>query len=83
MVYSEEARLYIGYWENDKKYGIGKEVFQIDEFYEGNYVNGKPHGFGIYHAKEILYEGDWSNGLKHGNGKWTNKNGDCYEGDWS
>jgi len=55
--------------------------------YEGDMVNGKPHGKGklIFYDKsgnEAVYEGDFIDGKLHGKGKYTDKWG-VYEGDFA
>jgi hypothetical protein len=50
--------------------------------YEGDVVNGKPHGRGkMKYSDGDVYEGDWKNGERHGKGtyKWTD--GRVYVGD--
>jgi len=55
--------------------------------YEGDVVNGNPHGKGKVtydfgsHGKTV-YEGDWVNGEYHGKGKLTYNNGTILEGDF-
>jgi len=51
--------------------------------YEGDLVNGKPHGKGkIISKSSDIYEGDFVNGKRHGKGKYTWVNGEVYEGDF-
>ncbi len=53
-------------------------------FYDGEWLNGKPNGFGkcVYESGGS-YEGDWVNGERHGNGKmsWP-KQHESYSGFW-
>ena len=48
------------------------------ETYEGEWLNGKLHGRGIWTCSRSgeRYEGDWVDGKKHGRGifTWRNKN---------
>ena len=56
--------------------------------YEGNWKNGKQHGFGkqsFAHNDEyerLSYEGFFENGVTSGNGTLKWKNGEKYEGNW-
>lgn len=39
------------------------------EVYEGEWVNDKAHGFGVYlHSDGSRYEGEWLNDKQHGTG---------------
>jgi hypothetical protein len=51
----------------------------------GNYVNGKPDGYGEYYwANGCQYKGFFKNGLRHGKGVWKKGPGksDSYDGEW-
>ncbi|MDE6417539.1 MAG: hypothetical protein K2K68_11030 [Duncaniella sp.] len=55
--------------------------------YVGEYVNGKPHGYGIMYflqSSDIrnFYEGNWVNGNQEGKGTMVLKDGTKYEGNW-
>ena len=51
--------------------------------YEGQHVNGKPHGWGrLTWSDDRTYEGPFRNGRPHGRGCLTLPNGDRYEGPW-
>ncbi|MBQ9637635.1 MAG: hypothetical protein IJV36_07085 [Prevotella sp.] len=70
--------------------GAAKREVVIDgNRYEGEIVDGKPHGKGtMYFAssdanKRRSYEGNWANGLMEGNGTMTWQNDSKYVGDWS
>jgi hypothetical protein len=47
--------------------------------YEGNFLNGKKHGFGKLSNKDYNYEGNWEFNEKSGFGKFTEKSGGCTE----
>ncbi len=52
----------------------GKGHAKGAEEYEGNFKNGYPHGFGVYHyADSSVYEGNFSEGLRDGSGVLTVK----------
>jgi hypothetical protein len=54
--------------------------------YEGEYLNSRKHGFGIYYRRKgdgDMYIGDYSNNLYHGKGFYKWNNGSKLFGDWS
>lgn len=56
---------------------LGKET------YEGDWVDDKMHGYGIYHYPNgDIYEGEFVNNKHHGYGKYYFTDGSRYEGDW-
>ena len=57
--------------------------FEPGDKYEGDFVNGKPHGKGVRTlATGNKYEGDFVDGKYHGKGVYTWPNGSKYEGDY-
>ena len=59
-----------------------KKVYKNGK-YEGEYLNGKREGKGIYkYNNGDKYEGEYKNDLKDGNGKYIYKNGDIYTGEY-
>ena len=68
--------------------GNRKAVFSNGTTYDGEWLNGKPHGRGtLNHVSGSVYEGSYENGLQHGYGKYTQKKPDgsirqTYEGDF-
>jgi len=59
----------------------GKLTFNDGSVYEGDIVNGKPHGKGtLTYVYGGVYEGDWVNGEQTGMGKMTYPNGEVDEG---
>ena len=51
--------------------------------YEGDYLNGKREGKGIYiYNSGDIYEGEYKNDLKDGYGIYKYNNGDVYEGNY-
>jgi len=52
--------------------------------YEGDTLNGKPHGIGksTYIDNGMVYEGEFFNGKPQGKGKIMFPNGDVYEGEF-
>ena len=60
-----------------------KKTFASGNVYEGETVNGIPHGKGKKTlANGDVYEGDFVNGELHGKGKFTYLKGQSYEGDF-
>ena len=59
------------------KNGKGREYFfNINMFFEGNYINGKKHGKGKEYYNDILrFEGEYINGRRCGKGKEYYNNG--------
>lgn len=51
--------------------GRAAVTYQNNDLYEGEFVDGLRHGFGMYTYGETgnKYEGEWANNLKHGIGK--------------
>ncbi len=63
----------------------GEAVFVSAEGgrYEGEWLDGKPHGAGKFkNAQGDTYEGAFLNGVPHGQGKWISVHGDSFEGAW-
>jgi hypothetical protein len=58
------------------------QVLGTGDVYDGDTVNGVPHGRGVLTQDRSEYDGEFEHGLRHGCGtmRWTN--GDSYEGQW-
>jgi antitoxin component YwqK of YwqJK toxin-antitoxin module len=55
-----------------------KKYFEKTTLYEGNWLDGKKHGFGTSYGQDgSKYVGHWEEHKKHGSGKFYYKNG-CY-----
>mmetsp|Transcript_33910 Transcript_33910/g.44731 ORF Transcript_33910/g.44731 Transcript_33910/m.44731 type:complete len:1022 (+) Transcript_33910:225-3290(+) len=87
--YYSDGNIYIGEFKDDEIHGKGKLRIHpdtiIEESYEGEWINGVKHGYGIYKYKELegkVYEGYWANGLRHGKGIMKFKDGSYYKGDF-
>ena len=71
---------------------VGKTILEemispnnIGDEYEGEFENGKPHGYGTLKGiKNSKYEyvGHWKNGKSHGIGTSTHADGSKYIGEW-
>ena len=64
--------------------GKGRLDFADGSFYEGDFVDGQQHGYGVYHyaSEDRTYEGNFAENLYEGKGKMTYKNGNIYQGDF-
>lgn len=52
-----------------------------DGIYEGQVVNGEPHGWGkLTYLNDVVYEGEWRKGQEHGHGTITWRNGNSFSG---
>jgi hypothetical protein len=53
------------------------------ETYEGDWVNDKMEGYGIYHySNGDIYDGEWKDNQHNGFGKYFFTDGSHYEGEW-
>ncbi len=51
--------------------------------YQGDYINGKMHGKGVFHlGNGDVYSGEFDKGTYHGTGLLKCKNGDFFDGSW-
>lgn len=80
-----EWNVYIGgFNKNGQFHGKGTLIFEVNtwgstQFYEGEWKDGKKHGYGLYKYYDgTIYEGEWKDGQHHGQGK-INYGG---AGDW-
>lgn len=59
----------------DMRSGKGRRDGGHGASYEGELLNGVPHGYGVFHhSAGYLYEGEWQNGRWHGYGALSNEN---------
>ena len=57
-------------------HGKGIFTWPNDNYYDGNFLNGKKNGRGIFYWNDNrTYDGFWKNGKKHGLGVFTDANG--------
>lgn len=76
---------YVGETKYNRPHGKGRACYRDGGWYEGNWENGKRHGFGqeFYPDETLRYEGQWKNGKRNGWGKSYYTNGIlAYEGEW-
>lgn len=78
-------KYYRGDIRNGTFNGYGLIVYENDDRYEGQIVNGRPNGKGMFYAasENRRYEGDFRNGEFHGQGKYTFADGGRYTGQFA
>ncbi len=55
----------------------------VEEKYDGDWVDGKMHGRGVYYyADGSIYDGMWQDGKMHGSGVFIYPNGNRYDGEF-
>ena len=60
----------------DVENGKGIRVYNRDEIYDGQFINGSRNGYGTYYWSDgRKYEGDFKDGLLNGNGKMYDNTG--------
>lgn len=63
--------------------GKGVFVYNDNTVYEGEFLNGKPHGYGICQfADGDIYVGYWKNNFFEGKGTFYYSNGEIITGNW-
>ena len=80
----EEPIMYKGAWVDNKKHGIGKQMYaKVGEYY-GYWENGQRHGEGVMtYLNKDVYSGNWANGKKDGQGTYIfQKTGEKYVGNF-
>ncbi len=67
---------YIGSFKNNSAQGKGIVYYHDNKIaYDGDWINGKPNGYGKYNYKNgEYYIGQWKNYLKHGKGTMYDSN---------
>jgi hypothetical protein len=80
----EYLLILLGYWKGDQKHGRGKLIEANEDFYEGEFSQGKFNGQGTYTylSKEERYKGSWVNNKKEGEGIYEFKDGSKYKGQY-
>lgn len=78
----EDGLIYSGTVYDDVPYGRGR-LSSEDMMYEGEFANGKRHGFGKQTSTNgTVYTGNWANGLYHGQGHLQCEDGTVYDGNF-
>lgn len=66
------------------KISINTSIKTKEESYEGDWIDDKMDGFGIYtYANGDIYEGEFKNNMHHGYGKYFFCDGSYYTGEWN
>mmetsp|Transcript_106353 Transcript_106353/g.317866 ORF Transcript_106353/g.317866 Transcript_106353/m.317866 type:complete len:235 (-) Transcript_106353:97-801(-) len=85
-VWSSSSEQYSGQWKCDQRDGQGRQTWQDGRVYEGQFRNGKFHGYGHmeWHMPDglMVYEGQYVDDLKDGEGRYIWPDGRMYEGQW-
>ncbi|MDX1961280.1 MAG: protein kinase [Leptospiraceae bacterium] len=69
--------------EGNCKDGIGAFRYENNDFYEGSFAAGRPHGKGTYYySNNDKYEGDFVEGRLEGTGTYYSHNKDWYIGEF-
>jgi hypothetical protein len=65
--HSEHIDRFEGTYRLGRRQGFGHYVWNKTDWYEGNYEDDRPHGFGTVHIAGEVFAGRWTNGcLKNG-----------------
>jgi hypothetical protein len=65
--HSEHIDRFEGTYRLGRRQGFGHYVWNQTDWYEGNYEDDRPHGFGTAHIAGEIFAGRWTNGcLKNG-----------------
>eukprot|EP00483_Globobulimina_turgida_P000005 UN00005 len=66
------------------KDGKAKVMYANGDTFEGEFMDGKKNGKGVYFWKDLqaTYDGEWSMDTRKGDGKFTYSDGSHYEGEW-
>ena len=77
--------MYEGGWKIGRWHGWGVLSDATDRVvYEGEFVDGQPHGLGMYYfLTGDYYCGDFREGEMHGRGEYRSNDSSRYEGGWS
>ena len=57
----KDGSMYAGLVKDKMRNGKGRMTYANGDIYQGEWVNGKAHGVGVFVDKEdqTIYEGDW------------------------
>ncbi len=66
----------IGCDTGDCQNGKGSYVYLNDDYYDGEWKNGKREGQGKLFGNNFIYDGEWKNGKRNGYGVWENSSGE-------
>lgn len=71
---------YSGYFKQMKPHGEGIFTWTNGNMYNGQWIEGKKNGFGMFKDKYGLYAGNWKDDMRNGDGKIFLNNGKTFEG---
>ena len=85
ILVDSKGNKYIGEWKDDQFNGKGRLLSINGDFYEGDFVQGKMEGNGIFHSTKYGYNytGELKNNKFHGKGKLIYDDNTTYEGSFS
>ena len=65
--------------------GFGVMIYKDGTKYQGEFINDKVEGYGLYYNKEgrLVYEGYWKNGKRNGIGIYHAEDGSIFKGEWA
>lgn len=85
----QDGKTWTGIFKNGEKWtGKGFLYYYVNgklngETYEGELLEGKRHGWGVFHYKDgAVYEGQWKDGQRHGKGTYISASRLKYVGQW-
>jgi len=62
---SDDGSKYTGEWKDDIQHGKGEMIRASGKVYNGDFVEGKRHGYGVCKFPDgSKYEGYWENDLQ-------------------
>ncbi|XP_033628839.1 alsin-like isoform X1 [Asterias rubens] len=81
--------VYEGVWHLGKPHGKGTLIWPDGKKYNGQFVQGQQHGYGVYtipsaeqNGKAQVYDGQWQESSMSGYGTLRYSNGDIYQGNF-
>lgn len=82
----ENGITYTGQVKGAKRHGKGCLKWPDGAMYDGDWVDDKASGYGVFQHGEankgVVYEGEWKDNAAEGKGKLTQKDHVLYEGTW-
>ena len=82
MTIELEDAIYQGQVSGGLPHGKGTKKWKDGTTYEGDFVNGKMEGTGVWCKNGNEYKGEFKNDMFNGRGVITYSNGETYEGEF-